>query len=126
MSDIESLRKKAEKRVKRRQEYIGHVAAYVIINVFLWLMALAFGMGDWPIWVTLGWGIGLAFDTLDYFTNSPDKREDAIQREMAKLAAQEGYIKPKREQSARLSDDGEIVYDEEYEESEPQRRTKRK
>jgi len=131
MSDMESLRKKAEKRVKRRQDYYGHLVSYVTVNGFLWALWLITGAGfPWPIFSTLGWGIGLAFDTLDYFTNSPDKREDAIQREMAKLAAQEGYLKPKREQreqSARLSDDGEIIYDEDYEESERERRsTKRK
>ena len=127
MTDMESLRKKAEKRIKRRKDYYEHLTAYVMVNVFLWVLWLVMQMEfPWPVFVTFGWGIGLAFDTLDFFTNNPDKREDAIQREMAKLAAQEGYLKPKREQSARLSDDGEIVYEEDYEEAEPERRAKRK
>lgn len=126
MTDMESLRKKAEKRVKRRKDYYEHLTAYVMVNLLVWGIAVFTNSGIWPIFVTLGWGIGIAFDTLDFFTNSPDRREDAIQREMAKLAAQEGYLKPKREQSARLSDDGEIIYDQDDEAAEPERRAKRK
>lgn len=131
MTDQESLRKRAEKRIKRRQEYYGHVASYVFVNVLVWGIYVFTTLGGfpWPIFVTLGWGIGLAFDTMDYLTNSPEKREDAIAKEMARIAAQEGFAKPKREQVARLSSDGEIVYDEESEEgddSEPVYRAKRK
>ncbi len=52
---------------KRRASFKTHLATYVIINVFLWAIWF-FTDGDrygsnlpWPVWSTLGWGIGLVF-----------------------------------------------------------------
>lgn len=53
---------------KKRAGFKGHFVAYVIVNLFLW--AIWFFSGHrihsgsnipWPLWTTLGWGIGLAF-----------------------------------------------------------------
>ena len=55
---------------QKRASFKRHATSYVIINLFLW--ALWFFTGNhnnegmwndypWPIWTTLGWGIGLAF-----------------------------------------------------------------
>ena len=57
---------------KKRASFKGHLASYVIVNGFLWALwyftsyrhHLDFEGGDflpWPIWPTLGWGIGIAF-----------------------------------------------------------------
>ncbi len=35
----------------------------------------------WPLWVTLGWGVGLAFNVWDVYGRKP-VTDDAIQREM--------------------------------------------
>ena len=53
---------RAAKRMKDRSDVMWHVAAYVIINVFLWFVA-----PQAAFWVTLGWGIGLAFHIANYF-----------------------------------------------------------
>ena len=53
---------RAERRVKDFTDVMWHIAAYVIINVFLWLI-----VPEAAFWVTLGWGIGLAFHIAYYF-----------------------------------------------------------
>jgi hypothetical protein len=50
---------------RRRASFKTHLTTYVIINIFLWAICF-FTDGDrnglpWPVWSTLGWGIGLAF-----------------------------------------------------------------
>ena len=53
-----------EERAKWRASYVAgviwHAGAFVIINIFLWLLDL-FGPGgiDWAYWVTAAWGFGL-------------------------------------------------------------------
>ena len=53
---------RAAKRVKDYTDVMWHVATYLIINVFLWLI-----VPQAAFWVTLGWGIGLAFHVAYYF-----------------------------------------------------------
>lgn len=63
--DDQELRELAMKRVKERRDFQGHLVVYLVVNVFLWgLWALTSGLGSypWPVWVTLGWGIGVALN----------------------------------------------------------------
>jgi len=60
---------------KKRASFKTHAITYIIINVFLWCIWLFTSNQHngldvanwhtnrypWPIWTTLGWGIGLAF-----------------------------------------------------------------
>lgn len=54
---------------KKRAGFKKQLATYIIINGFLWALwwftagreELNYGGAPWPIWSTLGWGIGLAF-----------------------------------------------------------------
>jgi hypothetical protein len=53
---------------KKRAGFKRHLAVYVIVNVFLWATWYFTGQGSyheyllpWPLWTTVGWGIGLAF-----------------------------------------------------------------
>lgn len=57
------------KMARRRAEFKKSLFSYIAINVFLWAIWW-FTTGQftgfntplpWPIWVMLGWGIGLAF-----------------------------------------------------------------
>ena len=52
---------------RKRASFKKHLATYLIINIFLWLIwlftgARTYGSSSlpWPLWSTLGWGIGLA------------------------------------------------------------------
>jgi 2TM domain len=60
---------------QKRASFKNHAIAYIIVNAFLWALWLFTGNQNksinveewqynhypWPIWTTLGWGIGLAF-----------------------------------------------------------------
>ena len=75
------------KLAKRRAVFQRSLAAYFIINGFLW--AIWWFTSDhneggfpWPLWPMLGWGIGLAFQYLNAYGGS---KEDLEQKEYDKL-----------------------------------------
>ena len=82
---------------KKRAGFKKHLASYIIINGFLWAVWF-FTKGNpdmeemneyntpWPIWSTLGWGIGLAFN---YFSAYMDTRETDTMKEYQKLKDKE-------------------------------------
>lgn len=83
---------------KKRAGFKKQLASYIIINGFLWAMwYITQGNPDfdddygnkfpWPIWCTLGWGIGLAFSYYGAYHN--DKETDTM-REYQKLKDREG------------------------------------
>ena len=57
------------KLAKKRAGFKSHLTTYIIINAFLWALWYFGGTDNdndyswfpWPMWTTLGWGIGLAF-----------------------------------------------------------------
>lgn len=76
------------KKAKRRAMFKKQLYTYLVINVFLWLL-WAFGssgatpMGfPWPAFVSLGWGIGLAFSFYSAYVSSGD---DMTEKEYQKL-----------------------------------------
>jgi hypothetical protein len=113
-SSYEEIRRRVEKRYKERQDFIIHLAAFVGSNLIIWGLwfFLLFGPFPWPIFVTLGWGIGIVFHFLSYYFKygaGANRREDAIQSEVEQeMARRVGYEKPKNEPRMRLSEDGEI------------------
>ena len=54
---------------QRRAGFRRHLTSYLIVNLFLWsIWYVTIGRFNdfenrtpWPIWSTLGWGVGLAF-----------------------------------------------------------------
>ena len=73
------------KVAKKRAGFKKHLALYVIVNSFLWAMWYFTERETpmWPIWTTLGWGIGLAFNFVDaYFLGDKD---EMTRREYEKL-----------------------------------------
>jgi hypothetical protein len=79
---------------KKRAGFKKNLASYIIINGFLWaLWFFTEGryegedmMIPWPIWCTLGWGIGVAFSYYGAYHN--DKETDTM-REYQKLKDRE-------------------------------------
>ena len=76
----------AIKRLKARRDFRTHVAAYVVVNLFLvgiwWFSGAGF---FWPVFVILGWGIGVALNAWDVFFQKPIT-ESEIEREMRRSA----------------------------------------
>ena len=53
---------------KRRASFKSHLGVYIVVNIFLWAIWFLTADNDagrgrypWPVWSTLGWGIGLLF-----------------------------------------------------------------
>jgi hypothetical protein len=131
MPSDEEIRRRVEKRIKERNEFYIHLAVYIIANIMLWIMwgftsdlfsAILSGGGwdynglPWPIFPTMGWGIGIVAHGLTVYFNSPGRieaRERTIQREIERerqrLASDDYYEKPKRDRHVRLTDDGELI-----------------
>lgn len=70
-------------QAKARADFKTHFTTYIIINGLLWLIWL-FTAGvhthPWPMWPTLGWGIGLLFNYLAVykFPNSAEKEYEKL------------------------------------------------
>jgi len=81
----ERLREAALKRLKKRRDFRGHLVTYVVINAFLVVIWYFPGRGYfWPMWVMIGWGIGLVFNAWDVYGRREISDAD-VQAEMDKL-----------------------------------------
>jgi 2TM domain len=84
----DDLRRRAERRVASRNGFRIHLAVYVLVNLLLWAIWASTGADvktPWPIFASLGWGVGVAAHWWAVFGHNEDGREDQIQREMEKL-----------------------------------------
>ncbi len=71
-------------RLKAKRAFTAGLVSYVIVNAFLWILWAitgADGSPPWPIWVTVGWGIGMAFGAWNVYGRRPITDAD-IDREM--------------------------------------------
>jgi hypothetical protein len=93
MSDTEAhtdtgseLRKQARERVEKRRDFKTHLFIYFVVNAALigiWAIATPDSL-FWPIFVILGWGIGVAGNAWDVFIRKPIT-DDEIEREEQRL-----------------------------------------
>ena len=77
----------AARRVQKKINFYKTLTSYVIVCGFLWLLALFTDSGFWPIWVMLGWGIGLAFMAVDAFGLgiTEQQRRQMIEEELGRI-----------------------------------------
>jgi hypothetical protein len=72
----------ARKRLEAKQEFFNHLVAYVLVNAALiGIWAFSGGGHFWPMWVLLGWGIGVLFNAWAVFVQKPITEED-VDREL--------------------------------------------
>ena len=67
MPTDEEMREEAIRAVKRKRGFKNHLAAYIIVNAFLWVLYVIAAVQEgewwpWPLVVMAGWGIGLALN----------------------------------------------------------------
>lgn len=77
-------RQQAIARIHQRRGFLNYVIGAVVISLFMVVIWFVSGRGGfWPIWVMLGFVIGLIFYGINMMMNKP-LTEDQIQREMGK------------------------------------------
>jgi hypothetical protein len=76
-------REHAIERIEQKRDFKTHALVYVLVNIGLvTIWAFQGGGYFWPIWVILGWGIGLAAHAYFAFSRRPGISEEQIQREI--------------------------------------------
>jgi hypothetical protein len=79
------------KLAKKRVGFKRHLATYIVINSFLWLMWYFTDYNDgeigvpWPIFPMLGWGVGVMFSFLGAYVFN---NHDSVEKEYEKLKGQ--------------------------------------
>ncbi len=83
---------KAQKRVKKKKEFYQHLASYIAVGLFFFLLNAATSFGDWWFYFPmLGWGIGLAIHYFSVFgipgvaVYNDDWEEQAIEEEIKRM-----------------------------------------
>lgn len=74
----------------KRAKFKRHLTTYLLVNGFLWVLwyfteknhEIGFGNIPWPLWSTLGWGLGVAFQYADAYVMP---KSNATEREYEKL-----------------------------------------
>ena len=80
------LRGEAVKRLNKKREFNAHLVAYILINLVVWaiwgVIYAASGVWfPWPAFVTLAWGVGLAFHAWDVYGRKPITEEEILEEE---------------------------------------------
>jgi 2TM domain len=91
--ETEDVRKLALERLKKKSDFRTHLLVYVLVNAMLIGIWAATGTGFfWPIFVILGWGIGVVLNGWDVYrrpfpTQAQIEHEiEAIERDRAEEA----------------------------------------
>jgi hypothetical protein len=81
----DDLREIARARLRKRRDFVSHLVCYLLVNALLIGIWAFSGAGYfWPVWVLLGWGVGLAFNAWDVFFRRPITEQD-IERETKRM-----------------------------------------
>jgi hypothetical protein len=83
----DALRGQALRRLKNRRDFRAHLSAYLLINVIVWGGWVMNGLNSgrwpapWPVFLTFGWGIVIAFNAYSVYHRRPITEND-VRREM--------------------------------------------
>ena len=81
---------RARKRAKESIDVMWHVAAYAIVNIFLWFIDIAQGGGlNWAFWPTIGWGIAVVFHVASYVIDDSGVESRKYQQFLAEERAKD-------------------------------------
>ena len=88
MGDLDRKREAAIERVNAKRDLKVHAAVFTVANLIFVLGWLLTGPASyfWPIWPFLGWGLGLGYHSWCVYAPKRPVSEDAIAREMHKVA----------------------------------------
>lgn len=85
----EALRSAAIRRLKKKRDFMGHLFAYLVVNVALWTIWIVDGALNgwelpWPAFVTFFWGLFVLGAANDVYRKKPFTEEE-IRREVARI-----------------------------------------
>jgi hypothetical protein len=133
--DYDKINRRVEARIKARKDFQGVVLGFLITTVVVWIIYLMADRSDpfvWPLIPTAIMGIVVIWQGLETYVLAEARErerdrltEREIERERARLYDEAALEKPKRDRTAHLSDDGELVYEDD-ERSEPRQSVKRR
>jgi len=88
----EQIYELAKKRVEEKRGFFSHLAAYVVVNIGLFLIwyFTPHGGVPWFLFPLGGWGIGLVFHFLGVFVFNSMGGQKAIEKEAARIRDQQG------------------------------------
>jgi hypothetical protein len=81
---------------KKRANFKKSLLTYMLVNLFLWAIWWITSGNEtgfrgwfiaWPIWVTLGWGLGIAFQYFDAYGDGD--RQTSVEKEYERLRQQQ-------------------------------------
>jgi len=87
MVSDDELRKKAEKIAEEKIGFYIHFTVYILVNILLYVMWwINHGPSTypWPLWATIGWGIGIGAHFIGVYFNGLN-REKMVEKEYQKL-----------------------------------------
>jgi hypothetical protein len=87
----DDLRSAAVRSLRRKRDFLQHLASYVIVNGMLVTAWVVVGLTShfwfpWPIFPIVGWGVGIAFHAWAVFgPASRPPSDETVEREMRRL-----------------------------------------
>lgn len=121
--DYRKINKRVEKRMKKRKDFQDAIIAFFVLSAMAWAAYFVFnGFNSttplWPVIAMVIMAVIVVWQGLEtYFLSDARERErerllqEEIGRERERLYGDAALDKPKRERIARLSDDGELIYE---------------
>lgn len=80
----DDLRAQALARLQKKREFLQHLLIYVLINgMFITIWAVSSHGFFWPMFVLIGWGIGIIMHGIDAYGRGPSEKR--IRREMQRM-----------------------------------------
>ena len=86
------VRAQAIRSLRRKRDFRGHIVAFLIVLGAFWVVWAVMAVQldawfPWPVFPTVGWGIGLALHAWSVYGPPPrPMTEESIQREERRLA----------------------------------------
>jgi len=92
-TEISTPVERAQKRASYLSGLLWHAGTYVIINAFFLALDIIGGQGvNWSLWITLMWGLALAFHALAYYVDGRGLEEHKTEQYLAEAQEREAHL----------------------------------
>lgn len=90
-ADASTPETRARKRAKSYTGLLWHIGVFIVINAFFWILDLTTGAEgvQWAYWITLFWGLALAFHVVAYVVGNGGIEQRKYQKSLAEEQQQQ-------------------------------------